>query len=131
MALKLFNTFLNKKKINNDIYKYSVRKSALIIYVPEEYFFPDFISTTEFLEEQDFYSEVDKVILDFQQCKLLHGIGMSLEVQNYYERAKLLDKEVLWIGNESMHKVIGILLGSDCKSVNVIPYFPTLSGIVE
>ena len=52
MAIALFDKFLSrqKKEEQNSIYSYSIFTNVLTVYVPEEYVFPDFISTTRFFE---------------------------------------------------------------------------------
>jgi len=131
MAFKLFDKFLGKLKgeEQGNVYKYSILAGILIVFIPEEYFFPDFISTTAFLEKQGFYNDIEKVILDFQHCKSLHGIGMGLEVQSYYESAKAVNKKVFWVGNKGMHEIIVIMLGPDCSSTDIIPYLPTMPDL--
>jgi hypothetical protein len=131
MAFKLFDKFLGKPKVEEQghVYKYSVLAGVLIVFIPEEYLFPDFISTTKFLENQDFYNDIKNVILDFQQCKLLHGLGMGLEVQSYYESAKAVNKKVFWVGNKGMHEIIIIMLGSDYNLTDIIPYLPSIPDL--
>ncbi|MBO2030874.1 hypothetical protein J4D99_05670 [Siccationidurans ginsengisoli] len=131
MAFKLFDKFLGRPKGEEQghVYKYSVLASVLLVFIPEEYFFPDFISTTEFLEKQSFYNDIKNVILDFQQCKLLHGLGMGLEVQSYYESAKAVNKKVFWVGNKGMHEIIIMMLEPDYSSTDIIPYLPSVPDL--
>jgi len=131
MAFKMFDKFLGKPKGEEQghVYKYSVLAGVLIVFVPEEYLFPDFISTTEFFEKQGFYNDIKNVILDFQHCKSLHGLGMGLEVQSYYESAKAVNKKVFWVGNKDMYEIVIILLGSDCSSTDIIPYLPSVPDL--
>jgi hypothetical protein len=133
MAFKLFDKFLGKLKGEEQghVYKYSILAGVLVVFIPEEYFFPDFISTTEFLEKQGFYNDIENVILDFQHCKSLHGIGMGLEVQSYYESAKVANKKVFWVGNKGMYEIIIVLLGSDYNSTSVIPYLPSVPDLAS
>ncbi|GAA4047007.1 hypothetical protein GCM10022409_36360 [Hymenobacter glaciei] len=117
---------------NKNIYNYSLIDSEkIVVFISEEYFFPDFVETIEFIEVQAFYSIVRKVFLDFSKCKFLHGIGMSLETQLYFEKSKSDNKLVYWIGNNNIHAVVRILAESHYDSSDIIPYYSTIEEVLR
>ncbi len=112
------------------IYDYSfLEAESLNILIPEEYFFPDFMVTIEFLEKQSFYGNVRNVILDFRNCKYLHGIGMGLEIQQFFIESKSKCKHIYWLGNFNLYKITQRLSEFEYKPEEIIPYFSSINDI--
>lgn len=102
------------------MYHYQLENRALRIVIPEEYFFPVFTETAEYLFNTDDYRNAERIIVDFTNCQYMHGIGMGGEVQLFYQQAKEEGKSVYWLGNRSLYDVLCMINdGNDCP---VLPY---------
>lgn len=118
--------------VNSDsnIYRYSlINGNSITVFVPEEYFYPYFNETIEYIEKQFFYRNIRNIYLDFRHCKLLHSIGMSLETQLYFEKAKSNYKSVYWIGNKEMYSIIEELSKGEISTSDIMPYYSTIEEI--
>ncbi|TGE23144.1 hypothetical protein [Hymenobacter metallicola] len=90
------------------------------IVIPKEYFFPCFNLAVEALTQSPDYQAAHTILLDFTECHSLHGIGMSLETQLFYEQAKAHRKSVYWVGNPSMYNIVVML--NTATSSETLPY---------
>lgn len=102
------------------MYQYQLENRVLRIFIPEEYFFPVFTETAEYLVNTDAYRAAEQIIVDFTDCRYMHGTGMGLEVQLFYQQAKEEGKAVYWVGCKSLYDVLCIITeGNSCP---VLPY---------
>ena len=105
----------------------SISNNAIQIIFPKEYFFPAFINTTNKLRASEEYRKISKIFLDLRNCEQLHGIGMSLEIQQFHEICMTDQVSVYCIGGREIYSIVKYMVED---SQYLIPYYDTIDEIL-
>ncbi|MCA8831212.1 MULTISPECIES: hypothetical protein [Hymenobacter] len=108
--------------MTNKLYPYLSSNDVVHIRIPNEYFFPAFVLTVEELMKSPIYQTAHTILLDFTECYSLHGIGIGLETQLFYEQAKTHEKSVYWIGQPAIYSMVAKLNEGINTGSETLPY---------
>ncbi|MBX0292891.1 hypothetical protein K3G63_20785 [Hymenobacter sp. HSC-4F20] len=103
-------------------YPYFSDSNVVRIRILKEYFFPTFVLTVDELIRSPIYQTTHTILLDFTECYSVHGIGMSLETQLFYEQAKAQGKSVYWVGQLAMYNIVASLNEGSNTGSETLPY---------
>lgn len=106
--------------IKNKLYPIQLYKSTLCVYITKEYHLATFVLTVDYLIKSTIYQKSNNIIIDFTDCQDIHGTGMGLEIQLFYEKAKENSKKVYWSGNYDIYKITYLL--NEYGNTETVPY---------